>query len=578
MPATDRSRTPNDALRALLAESGWTQAAFAHRLALLGAEEGLPLRYDRTSVAHWLRGSRPAPAVQRLMAEALSRRLGRPVPVSALGMAGRGGPGRRAHGARPGPVPCPAAEADAPRAADPPGTADTESPAGRRPRTAAPADPPHRADETGAEATGTTDAAGTARTGRAARAAGTAGAAPARPGTATPGTQTPDADPGRAPGRPHGSRCGCEPAPRAAGPGPRTAALGAAGRAGTPLPRSPYGAPGAPAPDAPLAALARLAASVPGPLPAAGSPSPHHAGVAADAASVREHLQRFTEQADRHGGGPVRAPLAAYVAGLTRRLRTGPAGRRHRELLVGAARLSCLLARVYADEQRHGLARRAFLTADGLAREAGDAEGVALARRALSSQAHQLGRLRYSAELARAACAAAPAGTEPSARAFLYAGLAVAEAPVAGRRAALDALARAERELARADALGGEPVGGYPDAALRYQAGLVRAQLGDRSGAVTELRSSLRARPVTERRARALSHAELAEVLLSAGRLDEACAAWRVFLEECSLVRSGRARHARARMATLVRPYRREPRVRALLVRSGAVVPAVPER
>ena len=84
MPAERRRRdpTPNLALRALLEESEWTQEAFARAISRLGNESGTRLGYDRTSVAHWLRGSRPSPKVQRFIAEALSRRLGRPVDVT----------------------------------------------------------------------------------------------------------------------------------------------------------------------------------------------------------------------------------------------------------------------------------------------------------------------------------------------------------------------------------------------------------------------------------------------------------------------------------------------------------------
>ncbi|MGH3312942.1 MAG: helix-turn-helix domain-containing protein, partial [Streptomyces sp.] len=92
-----RDPTPNAPLRLLLAETEWTQEAFARAIGRAAAEAGVRLGYDRTSVAHWLRGARPSPRVQGFIAEALSRRLGRPVTVTQLGMGdGRsGGPGPR---------------------------------------------------------------------------------------------------------------------------------------------------------------------------------------------------------------------------------------------------------------------------------------------------------------------------------------------------------------------------------------------------------------------------------------------------------------------------------------------------
>ncbi|MFE3607470.1 tetratricopeptide repeat protein [Streptomyces goshikiensis] len=53
----------------------------------LGAESGLVLRYQRPSVAQWLNGTRPRNPVPQLVAEAFSRRLGRPVSVTDAGWA-----------------------------------------------------------------------------------------------------------------------------------------------------------------------------------------------------------------------------------------------------------------------------------------------------------------------------------------------------------------------------------------------------------------------------------------------------------------------------------------------------------
>lgn len=78
-------RHPNERLRALLREADWTQEALARAVNTLGAEIGCPLRYDRTAVAHWLSGTQPRTPAPQLAAEALSRRIGRPVSPQAAG-------------------------------------------------------------------------------------------------------------------------------------------------------------------------------------------------------------------------------------------------------------------------------------------------------------------------------------------------------------------------------------------------------------------------------------------------------------------------------------------------------------
>ncbi|GGR89237.1 hypothetical protein GCM10010252_30150 [Streptomyces aureoverticillatus] len=81
------SRQANLKLRALLQQTTMTQEALARAVNAVGHERGLRLFYDRTSVAHWLRGVRPRPPVPELIAEALARRLGRPVTIDATGLA-----------------------------------------------------------------------------------------------------------------------------------------------------------------------------------------------------------------------------------------------------------------------------------------------------------------------------------------------------------------------------------------------------------------------------------------------------------------------------------------------------------
>ncbi|MFE5854638.1 hypothetical protein ACFQ61_15680 [Streptomyces sp. NPDC056500] len=78
---------PNHRLATLLAEADWNPAELARAVNSLGRAQGLALRYDRTSVAHWLTGSRPRPPIPDLVASAFSRRSDRLVTTEETGLA-----------------------------------------------------------------------------------------------------------------------------------------------------------------------------------------------------------------------------------------------------------------------------------------------------------------------------------------------------------------------------------------------------------------------------------------------------------------------------------------------------------
>ncbi|MER5182878.1 transcriptional regulator [Streptomyces sp. NPDC002896] len=81
------ARQPNERLQALIQEAGCSNAGLARRVNMCGAEHGLDLRYDKTSVARWLRGQQPRGRAPAIIAEALGRKLGRTVTVDEIGMA-----------------------------------------------------------------------------------------------------------------------------------------------------------------------------------------------------------------------------------------------------------------------------------------------------------------------------------------------------------------------------------------------------------------------------------------------------------------------------------------------------------
>ncbi|MDT0308354.1 sporulation protein [Streptomyces sp. DSM 44917] len=82
------SRGPNEKLGAVLALAGISNAGLARRVNDLGAQRGLTLRYDKTSVARWVtKGMVPQGSAPHLIAAAISSKLGRPVPLHEIGLA-----------------------------------------------------------------------------------------------------------------------------------------------------------------------------------------------------------------------------------------------------------------------------------------------------------------------------------------------------------------------------------------------------------------------------------------------------------------------------------------------------------
>ncbi|WP_214325139.1 hypothetical protein [Nonomuraea sediminis] len=81
----------NYELATLLSEAGFSREALARQVALQARQEyGLRLAYDYRSVGRWLRGSVPEPPIPEVIAQVLTRAVGRMVTVNELGFQ-RGG-------------------------------------------------------------------------------------------------------------------------------------------------------------------------------------------------------------------------------------------------------------------------------------------------------------------------------------------------------------------------------------------------------------------------------------------------------------------------------------------------------
>lgn len=83
--------TRNEVLADLIKEAGYTYDALARAVARIAAENGdHGLRTNRSAVAHWVKGVTPSGSTPAYLAEALSRRLGRPLSPRDVGFGDAG--------------------------------------------------------------------------------------------------------------------------------------------------------------------------------------------------------------------------------------------------------------------------------------------------------------------------------------------------------------------------------------------------------------------------------------------------------------------------------------------------------
>ncbi|MFS0693862.1 hypothetical protein [Streptomyces nitrosporeus] len=305
----------------------------------------------------------------------------------------------------------------------------------------------------------------------------------------------------------------------------------------------------------------------------AASPDPVTGRVGgAEVAQLRSLTELFALSIAQHGGQAIRPALAAYLAHtVTPWLRAPSSDTTRRELLAAGAQLTLLLAEACIDADGHAATQHYQQLAVRLAAGSGDHATVAIALRAMATHATGLGH-RGPAVLHLTQRAVEHARHAPPAvRSYTYAHLAVVQAHH-DRRAALDALARAERfHTEGADAPPG-PFTSYPEGALHYQRAQTLDALKDTPGALLALNASLRARTPGEHRAALLTHARLAGILLRHGHLERALAHWQVFVDEYPTLRSPRTHRLLKAMHGQLRPHGRHPGARDLLARADVLL------
>lgn len=455
-------KQPNARLAGLLSEADWTAAALARAVCRHAARSGMVLRYDRSAVAHWLSGSRPAAPVPGVVAAAFSQRLGRMVAVWETGL--------------------------------------TE---------------------------------------------------------------------------PHGGLV--QPTADALGD---LAALTRADSEGSPtrmeLRRAAYVPPTAP--QLPLPRVPRAGLGHGARVPEPGTRRKAQSDVQG------QIIAMFTDLAERYGGGHACAALTAYVRDVSCPL-ARPAGpgsadwtATEPEALEAMAQGAYLLGLVNADSGHAALAQRYLQVAWRLASEA-DVPGLsAIALRALSAQALSFGCARPALRLAHAACQQAEVSGEPAVRAFTEVLLAHIQASMKIGPEARAGIQSADRHFALATGDTSSPFSVYPRAGLLFRQAQTLLALGELGPAINMFKESLEVRPVSQVSALALTHAQMAEVHLRAGRTEAAWEQWRLFLDLFPSLRSFRAERALRLMRRRIRRYPAVSETKALLLRAEAAASSISDR
>ncbi|TDD80467.1 hypothetical protein [Actinomadura rubrisoli] len=276
------------------------------------------------------------------------------------------------------------------------------------------------------------------------------------------------------------------------------------------------------------------------------------------------------------GAGLVRPALSAYLAAPVAGWLRADIGTRIRfSLHSAAARLTYLCGHLCYEDELHGAAQRYFHAALALAAQAGDPTAYALGLRALSMQARHFGHRQQALDLAHAALET-PAPAAPQTQALLHSEVAVAHAAAGDRAGTQYHLQSAQARLG-CDCRIRIAVGTYyHHADHAQQQSNAHRLLGEQFAAINDLKDSIRRRSAVERRARTIALADLAELQLACGRLDQAIDTWYRFLNNYPTVQCGRVRTALRDMRSRLRTHANHAAARTLLRRADLTAGKTP--
>ncbi|MFF9570634.1 sporulation protein [Streptomyces sp. NPDC014685] len=597
-------RGPNEKLGTVLALAGISNAGLARRVNDLGAQRGLTLRYDKTSVARWVsKGMVPQGAAPHLIAAAIGAKLGRPVPLHEIGLAD----------ADPAPevgLAFPRDVAEAVRSATELYRLDL---AGRRAggggiwqslagsfSVSAYATPASRWLICPADATVERDAAAATTAAQGARGARTgAGAqgprgktakdtepAPdtaAAAGTRPPGARNAGTPPSgtRPPGTPPAS--GVQPRPGAHATLNAQAALGTLGALGTrqapaiPVQPRPDTAPGATAPAVPGTAPAAAPGSAGIVTGATSDISPLRVGHS-DVAKLREAAQDARRWDSKYGGGDWRSSmvpecLRVDAAPLLLGSYTDEVGR---ALFGAAAELTRLAGWMAFDTGQQEAAQRYYIQALRLARAAADVPLGGYVLASMSLQATYRGFADEGVDLAQAAVERNRGLATARTMSFFRLVEARAHAKANDAAAAGSALKAAESWLERSREGDADPswLGFY--SYDRFAADAAECHLDLKAPRqVRRFTEQALSRPTEEFvRSHGLRLVVSAVAELESGNLDAACAAGTRAVEVAGRISSARTTEYVRDLLHRLEPYGHEPRVAELRERARPLLVA----